>query len=250
MGMDETPDTAPEAEPQGRLNALDDRRRNVRIEPHERAYSAYVKRLRRVLPGVALFIVGALLVWPKIQMELNERRFAPSTMDRAALEKAATENKLINANFSSVDSKGRPFTITADQAVQETANPDNVQLENPHGTLKISDTADMTAKSVSGVYAQGKQHLTLLKDVVLTRSDGTTLNTEKLFVDMVSNSSSTDLPVIVDGPQGHLTAQGMDMKNGGEVTVFTGPAKLILQTDTKLKPAGTSDQPSNTPGDS
>lgn len=224
-----------------RLEALDDRRRNVRIAPRDRKHSTYVSRLRWVLPAVVLGMVGMLMIWPKIQIEISERRFAPSKLDKAALEAAATQNKLLNANFSSVDSKGRPFTLTATEAVQDNNNPDNITLQSPHGTLKISDTDTMTAQSLTGLYAQGEQHLTLIDDVVLTRSDGTTMNTEKLFVNLKTNDSHTDQPVVIDGPQGHLTAKGMDVKEDGAVTIFPGPAKLIINnTKSSIDPKGNS----------
>jgi len=211
-----------------RLGALDDRRRNVRMSTMDRTYSSFVKKLRWILPVFAAIILGMLMVWPKIEMEISERRFAPSTLDKAALQQAATENRLLNADFSSTDSSGRPFTLLATEALQQNENPDAIILQNPNGSLKTSETETLNATSKHGLYAQAAQHLTLNEDVVLTRSDGTTMKTETLFVDLKTQDSKTDAPVVIDGPQGHLTAQGMDMKSGGAVTIFTGPAKLIL----------------------
>ena len=95
-------DTSPE---KGRLEALDDRRRNVRIAPRDRRHSAYVSRLRWALPFLVLFIVAMLMIWPKIQMEISERRFAPSKLDKAALEAAATQNKLLSAILQRFESE-------------------------------------------------------------------------------------------------------------------------------------------------
>jgi lipopolysaccharide export system protein LptC len=227
-----------EPEEKHRFDALEDRRRSVRIPSRHHVYSSLVNRLRWVLPVLVLGIVAALMIWPKIQVEIAERRFAPSPIDRAALERAATENRLLNANFSSIDAKGRPFTLTASEAVQKNNDPDLVVLQKPRGTLKSSDTETMTGEAERGLYAQGKQHLTLTENVVLTRSDGTTMKTEKLFVNMATNDARTDVPVVIEGPQGKLTAQGMDMKNGGASTIFTGPAKLILNSNKSIDPAG------------
>lgn len=218
----------PDPDNKPRLTALDDRRRNVRLTLGDRTYSAFVKKLRLFLPFVAAGIVAALLIWPKIELEISERRFAPSKLDQAALRQAATENRLINANFSSTDSKGRPFTLLATEALQENENPDSIILQNPNGKMQIDDEQSMTATSKKGIYAQAAQHLTLNDDVVLTRSDGTTMKTQTLFVDIKSNDTKTQTPVVIDGPQGHLTAQGMYTQYGGAITTFVGPAKLIL----------------------
>lgn len=226
----------PESENPKRLGALDDRRRSVRFAPRDQSHSNRVTRLRLLLPLAAVAIIAVLMIWPKIEAEISERRLAPSKLDKAALQQAATQNRLLSANFSSVDSKGRPFTITSEEAVQQTDNPDNVQLKSPKGTVQLDETDTLEAKSVSGLYAQGEQHLTLNENVVITRSDGTTLKTQKLFVNLKTNESSTDVPVVIDGPQGHLTAAGMVVKNGGAVTVFPGPAKLILNTGGSIDP--------------
>lgn len=221
-----------------RLDALNDRRRNVRMSTMDRAYSSFVKKLRWVLPFMAAIILAALMIWPKIEMEISERRFAPSQLDKAALEQAATENRLINANFSSTDSKGRPFTLTATEAVQENDNPDAILLQNPDGTLTTGETEKLNATAKHGVYTQAEQHLILNDDVVLTRTDGTTMKTQTLSVDLMNNAAHTDTPVVIDGPDGTLTAQGMTMKNGGAVTVFAGPAKLILKSKSSINPTG------------
>lgn len=221
--------------PDQRLSALHDRRKTVRIASSAHLHSAFVSRLRWVLPVAALGIVAVLMIWPKIRVEIADRRFAPSTIDRAALEQAATENRLLNANFSSVDSQGRPITITSSEAVQENNNPDVILLQNPSGTLK-TDEGLMTAQARHGIYAQAKQHLTLNDDVVLARPDGTTLKTQTLFVELGTYDARTDVPVVIDGPQGKLTAQGMTTSNGGDVTVFSGPAKLILNSKSSIDP--------------
>lgn len=220
----------PKPDAPSRLTALDDRRRNVRMSMGDRTYSAFVKRLRLFLPFMAIGIVAALLIWPKIEMEISERRFAPSQLDKNALQQAATENRLLNANFSSTDSKGRPFSLVATEAIQENATPDQIVLQNPNGKMQISDTETMTAVSKNGIYAQEAQHLTLNDDVVLTRSDGTTMKTQTLFVDIKSNDTKTDVPVVIEGPDGKLTAQGMFTQKGGMLTTFVGPAKLILNS--------------------
>lgn len=227
------------AEQNPRLEALRDRRQTVRISLADRAYTAVIRKLRWILPMAALGILAALLVWPKIEMEISEKRFAPTKVDRATLEKAATENRLANAKFSSVDAKGRPFSIIATEAVQDTKNPDNVNLKTPSGKLKISDEVDMDAEAKSGVYQQKEQILTLTEDVVLTRSDGTVMKTAEMVVNLMTNDARTEVPVQIVGPQGQLEAQGMDMKNSGALTVFKGPAKLVLTPKNSIDPKGT-----------
>lgn len=226
------------SEEKPRLEALRDRRQTVRISFADRAYTAVIRKLRWILPVVAFAILGILMVWPKIETELSEKRFAPTKVDKATLEKAATENRLANANFSSTDAKGRPFSIRAVEAVQDSKNPDNVNLTTPSGTLKINDTTDMQADALSGTYQQKEQILTLNEDVVLTRSDGTVMKTTQMVVNLMTNDASTDRPVTIEGPDGRLEAKAMTMKDSGAVTIFKGPAKLVLISRNSIDPKG------------
>lgn len=221
-----------------RLGALDSRGQGSELSFADRAYSAIVKKLRWVLPVSAACIVMALMIWPKFQTEISQKRFAPSRIDKVALEKAATENRLSNAKFSSLDAKGRPFSIVSSEAVQETKDPDTIQLSAPSGTLRINETETMTAQAKTGTYRQAKQHLTLNDDVVVSRSDGLTMKTAILYVDLMTSDANTDAPVDISGPQGHLTAQGMTMTGGGLKTLFPGPAKLILNPGNTIDPKG------------
>lgn len=218
-----------------RLTALDDRGRTAQLH---HTYTALVRKLRWVLPVAALVIVAVLMIWPKIEVEFSDRRFAPSKLDKAALQQAATENRLLNADFSSTDSKDRPFTINAKEAVQENNNPDIILLQEPHGSLRLDAEETGKAEARHGIYDQPKQFLTLNDDVVITRTDGTILRTQTLSIDLFNNEAKTDVPVTIDGPQGHLTAQGMDIQQNGLVTIFPGPAKLILNAENSVNPSG------------
>jgi LPS export ABC transporter protein LptC len=142
---------------------------------------------------------------------------------------------LLNADFSSVDSEGRPFRILADQAIQQNNNPDKIQMVKPNGTLKNSEKESISLKGDIGLFEQDKQFLTLNDNVVMTRSDGTVLNTSVLYMNLADSSAQTDQPLTIEGPQGKIWANGMTTTGGGAKTVFTGPAKLIVNSTTTPK---------------
>jgi len=226
------------ADTDNRFNALKDHRKGEGLSLSDKAYSGFVAKLRWILPIAAIAIVTALMIWPKIQIEISQNRFAPAPVDRAALEKAAAENRLANAKFSSIDGKGRPFSIVAAEAIQDSKTPDNVILQTPSGTLKMSDDVTMTADAKGGLYQQEKQVLELNENVVLTRSDGTVMRTQTMLINLATSDASALAPVEIEGPQGHLTAQSMTMTGGGASTIFKGPVKLILQTGNSINPKG------------
>ena len=219
-----------------RLRALDPASGVVRLSLTDRAYSAIVKKLRWVLPVAAMGIVASLMLWPRLQDEFARNRFEPAKVDRADIEKAATENTLKDAMFSSVDSKGRPFSIIADEARSDAQNPDLILLARPRGSLKLDSGLSMSTRAATGTYAQKNQVLDLAGKVEVQRSDGTIMKSDTLQVDLMSNDAQTQTPVSVTGPDGTLDATGMKTSNGGANVVFTGPAKLVLKTGSTINP--------------
>jgi lipopolysaccharide export system protein LptC len=229
---------APMDTPKPRLDALQNTNDSAKFSIATRAYSAFVKKLRIALPVSVLVIVTILLIWPKIEIELSQQRFAPVKTDTATLEKAARENRLSDAKFSSVDAKGRPFTISAAQAFQDNTNSDVVQLTTPQGSIQTSDTQDMQAKAATGVYLQKDQILELRDDVVITRSDGTIIKTATLKIDLKLNDLSTQSAITITSPQGDLQAANMTSKNNGAVTIFGGPVRLELKPKNSIHMQG------------
>lgn len=202
--------------------------------------SAIVRKLRWILPVAAAGILAALMVWPKIEIELSEKRFEPVKIDRATLEKAAHENRLTDATFSSLDSAGRPFSILAAQAVQDSVYPDRITLDTPRGTLTLGPGDDLSAHAESGLYLQKDQILNLAGGVVITRSDGTVMNAPTMIVNLLTHDAHTRDAVSIKGPQGTLSAaSGMLMREDGAVTIFGGPIVLTLLPRNSINPKGT-----------
>lgn len=193
-----------------------------------RAYSFIVRKLRWILPIMALCIVLFLMVWPRIQTELENIRFKVQPIDQKVLEQAATETRLLQADFSSTDSKGRPYRVLADEAIQQNDDPDMIDLTNPDASLQTSESETMTATSAKGHLNQSTHDLTLEQSVTITRTDGTVLNTEILNLNLQSHDANTDQPITIKGDDIDLTATGMHTQNGGDIIIFAGPAKAIL----------------------
>lgn len=219
-----------------RLNLLQRQASESLAGQAERAHSNLVRRLRFALPMLALVVLAVVMVWPTLEQSLNRKLIDKVVVPQDVLEQAKTENRVLHANYASVDDKGRPYTISAREAVQEKNNPDSIFLEAPQADIAVNDTENLIISSKHGLYEQAQSHLSLMDDVTMTHSDGTVLKTTLLYFKLGAQSASTHAPVIVTGPRGTLKAAGLDVQNRGDVTIFKGPATLTLQTSSSLKP--------------
>lgn len=192
-------------------------------------YSAFVRKLRFILPIFALGLTVIVLTWDEA-----DKRIAPMKKEEVLPASENIQNELMKPVFNSVDDKNQPYTVTADRAVQNRENPDLVELEKPVANLQQNDGSQIDADAASGLYEQATQKLNLSGDVHIKNSDGYTLSTEELRIDMVSQKAYSGRDVTVDGPSGTIEATGLEGDATGGILIFTGPAKVTLYSDGTL----------------
>lgn len=196
-------------------------------------YSAFVKKARFVLPIAALVMTVVILTW-------NEAgtRIAPLKKNDVLPASENIQNELVKPVFNSVDDSNQPYTVTADRAVQDRSNPDLVVLENPVATLNKVGGGKVDGDALKGLYEQQAQKLNLSGNVHIRSSDGYTLSSEELRIDLKAQKSYSGQDVTVTGPTGTLTATGLEGDAQRGTMIFTGPAKVILKSEGSLLPQG------------
>jgi len=210
----------------GRLSAREDGRAKV-----NRGYTNFIKSLRFILPLFALVLTVIVLTW-----EEGGRSVEPLQKAEVIPESENIQNELLKPVFNSVDDKNQPYTVTADRAVQSRGNPDIVELEKPVADLKMNDGTVISGDADAGLYEQKNQKLNLEGNVHIKNSDGYTLTTEELRIDIVTQKTYSGRDVLVEGPEGTINATGLEGDVSGGSIIFTGPAKVILNSDGNLLP--------------
>jgi lipopolysaccharide export system protein LptC len=183
----------------------------------------FVTCVKRLLPLGALMLLSLVILWPEISRHNPARvsyRVAMGSMD------AADQGSMTKAHYEGIDQSGRPYTMTADQAVQTDA--DTVTLVKPAGDMTMKSGSWLMVQSLDGIYHAKIQHLDLSNHVILYRDDGTTMRTSKAHIDLKLGTASGHQVVNADGPFGTLDAHGFSMTDRGTRLHFTGPAKLVL----------------------
>jgi lipopolysaccharide export system protein LptC len=183
----------------------------------------FVTCFKRLLPLGALLLLSVVILWPEISRHNPARvsyHLATGTMD------AADQGSMTKAHYEGIDQSGRPYTMTAEQAVQTDA--DTVLLTKPAGDMTMKSNSWLMVQSLDGIYHAHAQHLDLSNHVVLYRDDGTTVRTARANIDLKAGTASGHALVNADGPFGTLDAHGFTITDRGARLHFTGPAKLVL----------------------
>ncbi|MBV9758719.1 MAG: LPS export ABC transporter periplasmic protein LptC [Alphaproteobacteria bacterium] len=176
---------------------------------------------KRLLPLLALTLLGTIAVWPELERQTDAARLAIRRL--GAVE---GNGRVLDARYQSVDEKGRPYTITAAVAVQ--AGPQRVNLTNPKGDVTMQNGAWLLVRSHQGVYLQRAGQLDLSGDVTLYRDDGTFLRSPTASIDLKRGAATSANTVSAEGPFGTLDATGFTLVDKGGVIQFAGPARLVL----------------------
>lgn len=208
----------------GRLTVDQNRRTTV-----NRRYTGFVRSLRFILPLIALVMTVVVLTWDEAG-----RRVAPLGKEEAVPVPANIQNELLKPVYNSVDEKNQPFTVTADRAVQGRENPDIVELDKPVAELLQTDGSKIAGDAATGIYEQKSQKLNLEGDVHLKHSNGFTLTTQELRIDMATQKAYSGRDVRVEGPEGSIDATGLEGDTTTGSMIFTGPAKVTLQSGGSL----------------
>ena len=194
-------------------------------------YTRFVKTLRIALPLLAIVSLVILVVWPILNQETAIQE-EPITITAEEKPEGVSDDALqmINPEFTGVDSKNNPYTITAETVFQGSTEKADITLINPVADLELQNNGWVSLKAEKGVYQPSQEKLTLDGDVTLFQHEGYQLTTAHVDVDLKKGSAHSNTHVSGFGPLGSIEAKGMDIGNNGSLITFAGSAKLILYT--------------------
>ncbi len=175
-----------------------------------------------LLPVAALLLLSSVALWPEIERVRDHGRIA----FRRAFSIEPDSGRMRQARYSGVDERGRPFTVTAESALQN--GPVRIDLTEPKGDLVTESGSWVMVQGREGVYIQRAGQLDLSHDVTLYRDDGTAMRTQSAAVDVRQGAAASSEMTHAEGPFGVLDAQGFTLVDKGAAIQFHGPAKLTL----------------------
>ena len=188
------------------------------------SYSVFVGTMKVLLPALATALVLLIIVWPQISPTDERFRIGVSSI---SLEEA-DRLSMLNPRFDGIDERDRPYSVTADLAVQDTGNDDLIDLELPKADLTMEDGTWLAVMAKAGRYHRKAETVDLLGDVVMFHDEGFEVKTDIAHVDLKAGTAEGDQPVEAQGPSGTLTSEGFRVEDRGERIFFTGQSHMIM----------------------
>ncbi|MDK1376974.1 MULTISPECIES: LPS export ABC transporter periplasmic protein LptC [unclassified Sinorhizobium] len=183
-------------------------------------HSARVRRLKVILPLVASVIAMIFVAVSFV------RAFLPEELQ---LETATIENGKIvmqNPAISGRNKQDISYSMKAQRALQDIANPDLITLETIHAEMPVNDTLIATVDAASGIYDRGANTLDMNAPFTISMNNGVNADFQSAYLDINAGEMETKRPIAISMEGGSIIAQTLRMTDKGRIVTFEGMVKV------------------------
>lgn len=200
------------------------RKQNRRMRHHSRM----VVSLKVLLPSLAALLVGLVILWPQLQARQDEAISIVSETDAAP-----QDQMMVNPRFFTVDGKGEPLNMTAENAYELPGETRRIRLNNVKADLVLKDNRFLALDAAAAVYFQSKDAVELSESVNLYSEDGFELNTTQAQIGLKDQNLKGAAETFIRTPAGTAVSDGFEITDGGTIVRLTGKTKVVFYPNRK-----------------
>ena len=181
-----------------------------------------VRSLAVILPGAVGVLAAVMILAP-----LKPRGEISFLLDRNKVATTGERLRVANAMYRGTDNKGRPFQLTAGNAVQADAKLPIVTMSNLIAQIDLSDgTARLAAPD--GAYDFNAEQVKVAGPVVFTAADGYRMTVSNVAIDFRTRTVSGAGGVSGSIPAGTFSADRIVADLGERTIALDGHARLRM----------------------
>jgi lipopolysaccharide export system protein LptC len=200
-------------------------------------HSRMVRTLRVAVPAAVVLALASIVA---IQLFYNPFQQALSKLpvDMGNVVVSGTKITMETPHLAGFSTDQRPYELWAKAAVQDLANPDQVELRTLRAKVMMEDKSTVTMDARTGFFDSKQQMLDLRKDIFLQSSTGYEAKLSQAYVDINKGTVTSDEHVDVKLLNGTLSADRLRILNSGEVVRFEGNVvmNLVMESPTASEP--------------
>ncbi len=186
------------------------------------SHDRLVRILATVLPMGVGIVAALMIITP-----LSPRGEVSFLLDRTKVAVIDERLRADKALYRGTDDKGRPFSLTAGEAVQKSSAEGIVRMKDLAARLLLSDgPAQMVAPA--GEYDLGKDQVTVPDAVRFTASDGYAMQLNGVTVDLPSRTVTGGGGVSGTVPAGSFSANRLEVNLDARTVALIGNARLRM----------------------
>lgn len=178
--------------------------------------------LGRVLPMLVGVVAAFMVITP-----LSPRGEVSFLLDRNKVAMINERLSVDNAMYRGRDDRGRPFSITAGEAVQRSSAEGLVRMDDLIAQLLLSD-GPARISAPGGTYDLEEEVVAIDGTVRLVAADGYTMNASGVSVDLDARTMQGDDGVEGEVPAGAFSARAIRADLNARILALEGNARLTM----------------------
>lgn len=181
-----------------------------------------VASLRIVLPA-AVGVVAALMVF----LPLTGKQEVSFVLDKNKIEVSKERLRVDAASYRGQDDKGQPFLLTAQKALQQSAQQPVIAMQQLAAKLQMSD-GPATLEAPAGRFDPNTQQVDVDGPIVFNGPDGYSIKTNSAKLDLKSKTIQGQGGVTGTVRQGTFSADAMRADLDNRTISLDGRARLHI----------------------
>ncbi len=187
-----------------------------------RRYSRFVFLGKHALVGLVGLMVAVMIVVAWLNERGNGRLVLEAPQGVAIIAKPT----MMSPRYQGLDSRNRPFTVTAEHATDEGNKVFNLTKVTADLAPNTSSWISLTSKAA--IYYSLEERIELSGGVELTGDSGYIFTTPSATVQVKESIAKGNEPVEGTGPSGTLRANRFEILDGGDRILFYGDIHVTL----------------------
>ena len=186
------------------------------------AHDKLIHRLNVILPAAVGVVAALMIITP-----LSPRGEVSFLLDRNKVEVAKDRLRVDNAMYRGQDNKGRPFSLIAGEALQQSVTVPVVKLSNLSARMLLSEGPAVLEAS-GGNYNINAERVAVDGVVRFTAADGYRMTASGVSIDMPTRRIVGTGRVEGAIPAGTFSADRIDADLGARTISLDGNARLHM----------------------
>lgn len=186
-------------------------------------YSRFVVLMKRVLALGAFLIIAAVLAFFFVQRMPRQLQLAYEHLGRVQ-----NDLTMVKPRLAGSDSKGNPYVITADRAVQDAHNPKRAVLKNLEADLSLDKGNWINARARAGLVDMSTGQLELYNGIDVYTATGYELHSRSASANLKQSIIHGHDTVTGQGPDGTLRADQFHADRATDILTLSGHVRMTL----------------------
>ena len=173
--------------------------------------------------------VAGVLIILAVTVALIVRQLLSPDLDLGSIKMQDGKLVMENPNLNGFDRQKRPFSLSADKAIQDADQPKRVELIDINAKLPMDDVLFANIKAGNGVYDAEEKTLVLTERVNVLTTDGMQIDLEDADVDIAGGVLTTQNPITATSEKADISSNSLVVKENGKHLVFEGAVRITLR---------------------